>query len=1036
MKTRIHLLAARSCRYLVGLGPVLGLGLTLRADPLPDPAITASATAYNAQYAATNLFAPYFNYPALEYATKTQGAVSVPLTRNVNDGTWVEFDFGATVSFNQFILRTRANSVDVVAECRLIVSADPVFDAGDAALTFDHVGHSGDGIIQSFPTVTGRYVRWEVTKSGGSGKNLGGQHVWFMRTPEGHSLLPAPTVVDAYPQFSAAYVPSNAVNGNVGSQGPGGQEYASAGGQSATYIDFDFETSKDISGFDFWNRPGDVISAFDLVFADTPDFAEPIATKSFTSATNGLFATSAVFDPVKARYVRMQATASSGFPNTGVCEIQFYTPGLKAPTLTQQPRGGSFYAGERATLSVAAVGALPLFYQWWKGAAPIADATGTTLVLTNLLVGDSADYTVSVSNSVGVLRSEIAAVTVRAVTSVQDGLAGYWPMDETAGIAVPDTSGQHNDGTVANSYWDDGQWTAGKVGGALNFRGPGLGDDYVVVPDFPRAPNGTMSVAAWVWADALPDRARIACGGSGADGVGQFLFTQSTGDNALRGYVTTSVGTQPDAKEATPFPTNLWQHVVFVADGAKLRLYREGVEVAATDYDGTLALTTGALSIGVRLSTDDTAPESGWWQGRIDDLAYWTRALSPGEVVSLYAAGSAGQDVRQADLYKNVAPSIVAPPVDLTAYALEAATLTVKAGGTPPLTYQWWKNGTVAVPGGTNQALTLGNVQAGDAGDYTVVVSNAAGSVTNAVPARLTVLDPPVDLDAGLVLHLALDETSGSNAADTSGLDNHGVLLYFPDPVTNWTAGILGGGLLFDSNLPMPMDNQAVAVPSADSLDFSTGLAFTLAVWAKGPPTQAGSGALLCKGLGGGGEAYCIDIYGGGYRFFARGSGTLIAVASSSVLPDSTWHLVVAVFDAAAGRMKLYVNGVEAVSAAPLGELLSNADSLDVGCRQWQGGYTLPFNGVLDDVRAYNRMLTPREVRTLYELGVPAEVALTVIFEDNVLTILWPADVTGFVLESSATLPAASWSVVPGVSGNRVSLKPNAASAFYRLRKL
>jgi hypothetical protein len=1015
----------------MGMGVLCGL---LRAEPLPDPAITASATAYNGNYAATNLFAPYFNYPALEYATKGLGAVTVPLTREATNGTWVEFDFGKTVSFNQFILRTRANAVDVVAEYRLIVSSDPTFDAGDTALTFDRVGHNGDGIIQSFPAVTGRYVRWEVTKAGGSSKNLGGQHVWFMRTPEGQSLLPPPTVIDAYPAFSAAYMPAFAVNGNVGSQGPaGGQEYASLGGQAATFIDFDFGASKEISGFDFWNRPGDVISAFDLVFSETSDFSVPVATKSFTSATNGLFATSAVFAPVKARYLRLQATAASGYPNTGVGEIQFYTPGLKAPEFAVQPKGGTLFAGERITLTASAVGAIPISYQWQRDGAAIPGATGTALVLTNVQVTDSGSYTVVASNSVGQKTSDTAVLTVQAVTSIADGLAGYWPFDETAGAVARDASGRGNNGTVANNFFDEGQWSAGKVGGALTFRGPGLGDDSVVIPDFPRAVNGTMSVAAWVWADVLPDRARIACGGSGADGVGQFLFTQSTGDNALRGYVTTGAGAQPSAKEATPFPIGEWQHVVMVADGAKIRVYREAAEVATVDYDGTLAMTTGALSIGVRLNADDSAPESGWWQGRIDDVAYWTRALAPNEVVALYAAGNSGKDVRQADQYKTVAPSITIPPADLTVYATETARLLVAVRGTQPMTYQWWRNGTVAVPGATNNTLTLENVQPGDAGNYTVVVANAAGSATNDVPAVVTVLDPPVALADGLVVHLPFDEMSGTTAADRSGLGNNGALLFFPEPVVNWTPGILGGALLFNSGLPI--GNEAVSVPSVESLDFTTGLAFSAAVWAKAGGAQTESGALLCKGLGGGGEAYCIDIYGGGFRFFVRGTGTLLAVASSTVLPDASWQLVVAVYDAALGRMKLYVNGVEAASSAPVADLLSNGEPLDIGCRQWQGGYTLPFIGALDDVRIYNRMLTPREVKALYEMGVPAAVALTVSLSGNVVTIEWPAAASGFVLESSPAVPAQGWSAVPGVAGNKVSLTASGGSAFYRLRR-
>lgn len=61
--------------------------------------------------------------------------------------------------------------------------------------------------------------------------------------------------------------------------------------------------------------------------------------------------------------------------------------------------------------------------------------------------------------------------------------------------------------------------------------------------------------------------------------------------------------------------------------------------------------------------------------------------------------------------------------------------LSVTADGTPPFTYQW-KHGAVAA--GTDQTLILPSMRAADAGDYSVVVSNSAGSTTSDV-AHLTV---------------------------------------------------------------------------------------------------------------------------------------------------------------------------------------------------------------------------------------------------------------------------------------------------------
>jgi formylglycine-generating enzyme required for sulfatase activity len=67
----------------------------------------------------------------------------------------------------------------------------------------------------------------------------------------------------------------------------------------------------------------------------------------------------------------------------------------------------------------------------------------------------------------------------------------------------------------------------------------------------------------------------------------------------------------------------------------------------------------------------------------------------------------------------------------------QLAVFTVVATGTEPLGYQWQRNG-VNLPGANASTLTINQPQAVDAGDYRVVVSNAAGSVTSSI-AKLTV---------------------------------------------------------------------------------------------------------------------------------------------------------------------------------------------------------------------------------------------------------------------------------------------------------
>jgi hypothetical protein len=84
-----------------------------------------------------------------------------------------------------------------------------------------------------------------------------------------------------------------------------------------------------------------------------------------------------------------------------------------------------------------------------------------------------------------------------------------------------------------------------------------------------------------------------------------------------------------------------------------------------------------------------------------------------------------------------VAPTITAQPQNQSILAGGSATFSVTATGTAPLSYQW-RFGNAAIPGQTSAGLVLSNVSSNDAGNYSVIVTNAAGAITSGV-ATLTI---------------------------------------------------------------------------------------------------------------------------------------------------------------------------------------------------------------------------------------------------------------------------------------------------------
>jgi pectate lyase len=142
-----------------------------------------------------------------------------------------------------------------------------------------------------------------------------------------------------------------------------------------------------------------------------------------------------------------------------------------------------------------------------------------------------------------------------------------------------------------------------------------------------------------------------------------------------------------------------------------------------------------------------------------------------------------------------VAPSITTQPTNQLVVVGENATFSVVATGTPDPIYQWYFNTNTPLTDATNATLILTNAQTGDAGAYSVVVSNSAGSITSS-NALLAVNRPPVPgawtTATGQAIPVAIalaDLVAVASDPDGDGLSVTGV----SSPTANGGTVTLGG---------------------------------------------------------------------------------------------------------------------------------------------------------------------------------------------------------------------------------------------------
>jgi hypothetical protein len=431
------------------------------------------------------------------------------------------------------------------------------------------------------------------------------------------------------------------------------------------------------------------------------------------------------------------------------------------PSINVQPLSQTVSLGSSLTLFVQVSGSAPLTYQWFRDGLSLGAGMGPTLQIPAVTITDAGNYTVKVSNDYGSLFSAAATVSV-----VQPPKITVQPANQSGAIGGAATFSVTATGPSLQYQWfRNGSVIPGATTAVLKISGITAADlaSYTVTvsnsggtvtssaanlslispPTITKQPlSQTINVGSplvlSVQASGLaPLRFQWFRNGVAVGGATSGTFQIASASMAAAGTYSVVVTNLGGAVTSAPAVVTVLNPPVItvgpadqtVVAGGRLTLSVTAVGAAPLSYrwfrDGTqLGQQTGPTLVINGVAAND----AGLYMVEISN--------GDGSVISKPARVTVTVPVVQQP------PTLVVQPTDTVVAVGDTLTLGVEVSSDSGVVqYQWYLDG-AALVNGTNSTYVASPVEAADAGTYTVVVSNPAGSV-NSNPAVVTVEGAP-----------------------------------------------------------------------------------------------------------------------------------------------------------------------------------------------------------------------------------------------------------------------------------------------------
>jgi len=411
------------------------------------------------------------------------------------------------------------------------------------------------------------------------------------------------------------------------------------------------------------------------------------------------------------------------------------------PVLSSQPASRTVLECRDTEFCVgtAASPCAPLTFQWFRKLGtqttffPLLNATNSCLALTNLSITDSGSFQVVVGNGLQSVTSTVATLTIdaRPVAEAQ-------PIDRRVrfGSSFTNEFGATSCRPITFHWFHEGKPVVlgprHRIlpGGSLAVDAATAADGGAYYGIASNAVAGTQSRTANIRVVTPPPNDHFA-NRIVLEGTNVTANTYATGGRYHNELASREAG-EPD-HHAIRANRSVWWTWTAPTPG------RVTIDLAGSQrVDGTSGTPVGALDSLLAIYRGDA----------VGNLTVVTSALSRVSFLAakgrtFHIAVDGRGDVEGLIQLRLSEQEIIAPPrllnqpISLAATNGETATFSIDADGSPDLLFQWTKNGN-PIPGATNAALILRNVQPSDEANYRVTVSNDYQPATNSYIARLT----------------------------------------------------------------------------------------------------------------------------------------------------------------------------------------------------------------------------------------------------------------------------------------------------------